>query len=312
MKKSFLYAALAAFVGASTTPLFAQDDEEGPSFMSYVTLWTGAVIQNPYVISVPPGATNGSLLKRGTKTDGYIELNFNYRFIQRQGGGEQVDPFTSQWWDETRRTPPEDDFAGFVLPIAHFPDFNTSIGYVFRGGDAPTNFSSSTIAGGSDIYIDASVGFPFWRYIDTSSDRRIDRMQMTLEIGGGVVTDKDVLRLHPTFFVGFGFQGAYVRNKAGLTGLWTGHVGYGRIGKPDIDLGNVVATNIPVRLDEINQPAFLAKWAPTLGFDITFPFTKALSAHFGGNVYFTRRPDAWNITVGAVLDVDRFFKALSE
>ena len=271
---------------------------------SYFNLWTGAKLENPYTIAVDTTAKTATLQSAKTTTDGFIELNLNYSFAIRQGTDQQQDPFL---WGADRAkhgTVSNSGFGQFVAPWIHFPDFNTSVGYVFRGSTASTNFSASTIVGGSDLYTAGSLGFPWWRYVDNAGTIR--KMQSTLDIAGGVVTDKNNLLLHPNIFVGGGFQGAYSRGgtNSSLIGLWAGRIGMARVDHPRLISGSSVVLN------SLNEPEFDATWAPSLGFDITFPVTTALSVQFGGNVYFTASPSAWNLTVGARVDIDKFFSAL--
>jgi len=274
-----------------------------PVSNSYFHFWIGAKLENPFTITVDPAAKTGTLQPTKSTADGFIELNLSYSYVVRQGTDEQQDPFI---WGADRRKhgTKSDSDVGFVAPWIHFPDFNTSVGYVFRGSTASNTFSASTIAGGSDLYAEGALGFPWWRYADKNS--AIRKMQSTLDIAGGVVTDKNDLLLHPNIFIGGGFQGAYSLGgtNSSLLGLWSGRIGMARVDHPHLTSGSTVALN------GLNEPRFDAVWAPSLGFGITLPVTSALNARFGGNVYFTERPASWNLSVGVDLDIAKFFSAL--
>jgi hypothetical protein len=284
-------------------PLCVNAADPAPNTNGYFNVWTGAKIENPYTISVDPVAKTATLQPSKTTTDGFIEFNFNYRYVLRHGTVQEQDPFI---WDagDSHRITNSPGAGQFIAPWIHFPDLDTSVGYVFRGSSASTNFSASTIAGGSDLYVEGALGFPWWRYVDDNGPIR--KMQATFEVAGGVVTDKNNLLLHPNIFLGGGFQGAYVRNGSGgpLLGLWSGRIGMAQVDQPRILSGSSVALN------GLNEPVFDATWVPSLGFDITVPVTTVISGVFGGNVYFTDNPASWNMSVGISLDIDKFFNAM--
>ena len=118
-----------------------------------VSVWTGAKFSTPYNIS------GNKLSTAGNTSDGYIELNLSSRYVLRQGQ-KASDIVWGDWGTLT----PHDGQMHFVNPLAHMPDIDTRIGYLFRGSSAPTNYNASTIVGSSDFYADTSLGFPLWRY----------------------------------------------------------------------------------------------------------------------------------------------------
>ena len=285
-------------------PALDANDKPSPN---YVSLWTGAKLDNPYTIS-SNGVGSGVIQPNKTTTDGYIELRFDYSFISREGDAQALDPHI---WDNNASYVPDDGTGHFIAPWYHLADFKMMVGYVFRGSSAPTNFDASAVVGSADLYSVAALGLPIWRKYDTGS--LLQREQLSIEIAGGMATDKDHLIVHPTMFIGGGFEGAYYRNTgdnppAKLKGMWCSRVGLAYIDRPRTQPDATFGTT--VQLDAQGNPQFRGTWAPSLGFDITFPVTKVIDLQLGGNAYFTDTPAAWNLNLGVSLNLDNFFKAL--
>src|ERR1051325_3398591 len=145
---------------------------------SYVTLWTGAKLENPYSITVDPTNHTAKLQSADTKTDGYLELRLQYRFVDRVAADandiliwRKTDPQQgNKKVAETKARSYPSGFAWQWDGTYPLPDIDTSIGYVFRKSSSPTNFNSSTIVGGSDLYVNGSLGFPYWRYVNSAAD----------------------------------------------------------------------------------------------------------------------------------------------
>lgn len=258
------------------------------AFINYVSVWTGAKIENPYTITVDSTAKTASLAPKGSSTDGYIELKWNNGFVVR-------DP-------SDLCKPTEYSFMGgqLINPFADLPDIRTSVGYVFRNKSAPTNtFDTATIVGGSDIYAEGALGFPWWRSEHTGNRQRL---QSTLEIAGGVVTDKDHLLIHPSFFTGLGIQSVFTRNSDTnyANGFWCGRVGYAMIDRPLLGSGSTVAVNSQL------EPEFKSAWVPSVGWDISYPLFKPVNIQFGGNVYISESPASWNLNIGLAVDLDKW------
>jgi hypothetical protein len=140
----------------------------------------------------------------------------------------------------------------------------------------------------------------------------LQRQQLTIELSGGMTTDRDHFIIHPTMFVGGGFEGAYYRNSsdnppAKLKGIWCSRVGMAYIDRPRL---HTDTTGTTVLLDPQGNPEFHTQWVPSVGFDITFPVTKVIDLQLGGNAYFTDAPAEWNLNLGVSLNLDKFFKGL--
>jgi hypothetical protein len=275
--------------------------DKGKSMWPYVSLWGGAKLENPYSITVDRTNHTAILQSDDSTTDGYLELRLRYRFVDRIAAyADEPKIYTVK--GRSQDVTPKSGFFG-QWDYYPLPDIDTSIGYVFRDSSSPTNFNSSTIVGGSDLYVSGSLGFPYWRYIGTSGGG-MRAIQATLEVSGGFVTDRNILLLHPHIFAGGGFQFLYFRGNQNdpLPGFWTGRIGYARVDEPRLIGDKNVALN------GRDEPLFDAEWVPSLGFDVSFPISKTLSAQFGGNAFFTDSPSSWNLNLGLLVNVDKLFQ----
>jgi hypothetical protein len=263
-----------------------------------VFFWTGAKLENPYTIDTQAKTLKSS----GSSSDPFIEVSFSERYVMRNGEFDDLKwPWAKNHQDET----PNDHRVHAINPLYDVFDMSGSFGYVFGGGNTSNTFSASTIAGGSDIYCDTSIGLPVLRYC--SADYSL-KQQFSLELGGGFVTDKQLDVIHPNMFVGGGYQGKFP-NFVGTTNLpiyWLGRVGLGYIDQPTLMSTNVVVHN----RGGLIIPAFHTTWVPSLGTTIILPLTSALNLQAGGNVYFASTPAAWNITIGVSLDLTKLAKGL--
>ena len=261
------------------------------------SVWTGAKFSNPYMIK------GNALSAAGTSSDGYIELNLNSRYVLRQGD----DASDIKWWwtDQSQAGPADEEEFGHVHPVnplIHFPDIDARFGYLFRGSSAPTNFNSSTVVGSADFYADTSIGVPLVRY---ASDDNYWKHQVSLELNGGFASAKDHLDLHPNAFVGLGWQASFFMNSTNQ-GYWIGRAGYAWVDQPILMHG----TNT-VELDQLQQPKFAMKGAPSIGIIVSFPLTSALSFQTSANAYFLDHPPAsWNASIGLSVDISKVFGAL--
>lgn len=300
-------AALDAAAGAIAADKFAAPDapseklamipitDNRSNIWGQVSVWTGAKFSNPYRIA------GNQLTSNEDNTDAYVEINLSSRYIQRRGK-EASDVVWGGWGNIT----PNDGKIHFVNPLAHLPDIDARIGYVFRNGDTPTNITASTIAGTSDFYSDGSIGLPVIRFSSRDTEKPW-RQQVTLELGGGFATDKESLDLHPNVFGGLGWQASFMI-ATNLQGSWIARAGVALIDQPVL-LGN---TNT-VLLNSLGDPQYDLKLAPTLGVMVTYPLTPSISFQAGANGYFTRRePASWNVTVGVTLDLAKFLDALTK
>jgi hypothetical protein len=261
-----------------------------------ILLWTGAKLENPYTIN----PSTKTLQSAGSSSQPYIEIGFNERYVLRSG--EYNDLLFA--WERHGQTP-NDGSAHWVRFWEKVPDVEGSFGYIFPGNSNSTNYSISTIVGSSDIYADASMGLPILRYC--SADYSF-KQQVTFEINGGFATDKNFLTIHPSVFLGFGYQGKFP-NFIGSTNLpmyWSGRAGCAMIDEPKL-IGTNVVFNTP---GGFLEPAFENKWVPALGVSVIIPVTSALSLQAGGNAYFSEAPASWNLTLGVTLDLSKLSKGL--
>lgn len=266
-----------------------------------VFFFTGAKLENPYKITTPGGAiTTGN-----SESSGFIELNLAARGIFRTGrfadwqkdtNGDGSAEYFIPVWDFIKNTTTDDThrFAN--------PDLDLRVGYTFRGTDAPGTFNSSTIAQGSDYYFDGGFGLPWVRY-DSGTGFRV---QSTLEIGGGVTTDKDGNKLHPSLFLGGGLQLVNRRNSAGVESgpgdvFFTLRAGMAKVNQPILNPGGTT-----VALDPLGKPTFDWGWTPSFGTSVIMKLTDAFAAQLGANVYFTD-VSSWNVTAGVNIDPAKLF-----
>jgi hypothetical protein len=266
-----------------------------------IFLFSGAKLENPYSIST-------NTLKAGNSTtDGFVELDLYLREIFRTGGADDrllstggMDPNSEN-----------DTHWRFMWPIYSFwggdpaqkasPDFDLKLGYVFSGTSAPSNYTASTIAQGSDFYFNGSFGAPWFRY-DSGTGLKL---QSTAEVGGGFTTDKKFLEVHPDLFLGAGLQVAYLgANSASSFGntYIILRSGYAAVDEPRLISGSTVA------LDQLGNPEFDLKWSPSVGAQAILKLSSAICVEMGANVYFTKL-SSWNISAGVSIDPSTFFKS---
>jgi len=249
-------------------------------------LFTGATVQNPYTIAI--SGNSGTLQKASTTTDGYIEAFVSARYISRENFEKEEDE-TTGWVKPFVALP---GFAGH----GNQPDLQMRLGYVFRGKSAPTNFNSQTVVGSSDVYGEVTMGFPMYRY---RSEDGLTKGQASIEFSGAFATDRDFISVHPTVFIGGGYQ--LKDTVSGNPWYWISRVGIAQIDYPRLGSGSTVI------LDKANEPEFVGKWAPTIGTQLIYPINSTISFQAGANAYFTKSPASWNITFGLSLDPSKFF-----
>lgn len=248
-----------------------------------VSIWTGAKLENPYSI------TNGMLKPNNSKTAAFIDLELTHRYVlSGNTSGEDNEYF----WGKPRRY--GDGKWDWFIPGQVFPDLNFRMGYVFNNSSTtPTNLTVSTIAGGSDLYSDNSIGVPFWRWSQPDLNQ-----QATIELGGGFTTDKEFLAIHPNYFVGLGYQ---FHNK---DWLWQTRFGLGAADVPRITSGSTVAT------DSRGLPQFDFKATPTWGTTITYSLNPTVKLQLGANAFFEKQA-TWNLSAGVSIDPAAAFKGFT-
>jgi len=272
-----------------------------------ILLWIGARLDNPYSIDITnvtvttkTGTTTNKVasLKSGNSTtDGYVGFNVNLRYIFRS------DRYEDEYWQKDPAwMKSKNGHLQLYDPFALTPDIDFSLGYAFTGSSAPSNYTASTVAGGGDISMDSSVGFPILRYKPTvDRDTNTLKLQVTLpEIGGGVDTDKKFLIAHPNIFAGVGFQLAAPAKDF----YWMGRLGCSWVDEPKMVSGSKVA------LDSLGNPEFKQlQSAVTMGASMVYRITDALAAKVAGNVYLTG-VGSWNISAAVSIDPTKFFSSL--
>lgn len=260
------------------------DAESGAADSGWiVNVWTGARLRNPYSI------TNSVLKPNNSTTSPFLELQLLRRAVFIQG--ENEDPV---FWGSRQRTKGDDGRFDFFCPTQLFPDIDLKIGYLFGGSSSSTNnVSISTIAGGSDIYADGSVGLPFWRWSPASGWNQ----QLTVEAAGGFASDKQFLALHPNYFVGIGYQ-VHQRD-------WTWFTRLG-IGGSDVPRRKDGTATIVTQPD--GMPYFDMETSVAWGAQILYRLNDVVSVQFGMNAYFHDRPD-WNVSLGLLIDPQKAFKS---
>jgi hypothetical protein len=255
-----------------------------PSFWN-VSLWSGAKLENPYSI------TNGTLKPNNTATVGFVDLEMYHRFVL------STDPTDTSYvmWGPQPHLSDSGTWAS-AWPFQWFPDIDFHFGYVFTSSSStPSNLTAATISGGSDIYSDNTIGWPFWRW--TRSDAGFTN-QATLDMGGGFTTDKQFLAVHPNAFGGVGFQSHL------SSWTWLTRFGVGVVDTPKLQSSTTVAT------DSEGLPIFDLKVAPAWSTTVMYNLNSAWQFQLGANVYFLPQQAAWNISVGLSVDPSVVFKSL--
>jgi hypothetical protein len=254
-----------------------------------VLIWAGATLENPYSI------TNGTLKPNNSTTTGFIQLELTHRYVV-SGAADTKDELYWSFPVQERRHDGEGTYCWFIPVLQLFPDLDFRVGYLFNGSSSPSNLTVSTIAGGSDVWSDNTVGFPFWRWSDKGHNWK---QQATLELGGGFVTDKQFLAIHPNDFIGVGYQ---FHN---TDWTWQTRFGMGGADIPRLLTGNNVATN------STGLPLFSLRQAPAWGTIITYNLSTAVKLQLGANAYFLPHQATWNLSAGISVDPAVAFKSLN-
>jgi hypothetical protein len=252
-----------------------------------VLMWTGAKMENPYSI------TNGVLKPNNNSTVGFIELELIHRYVLDLDAPDNSDNAVLWGNPERQRYGSVRNFDFFV-PSQLIPDFDLRVGYVFTSSSSvPTNLTVATIAGGSDLSSDVSIGVPIWRWTQQGAWAQ----QATIELGGGFVTDKEFLAIHPNVFMGLGYQ---FHNQ---DWTWQTRFGFGGADVPVMKSGSNVATN------SVGLPQFDLKLAPSWGTTLTYKLSSAFYLQMDANAYFDSRA-TWNLSAGVSIDPAVAFKGL--
>lgn len=267
---------------------------KSPSIPYYAFMSSGAKFLSPYTVNVNSNATAATLGKSGDSTVPFLEFTFINRHVlhaPQETDGDKKGPILG---------------AYFVSPVSHLPDIESHIGFTFGSGTGPTNYSASTIAGGGDFYSDASVGLPFLR-----RETQAQRQQVSLELGGGVVTEKNFVAVHPNVFLGLGYETSF---RPGIVSASTNRAGFlsGRFGAGWLDIPSMTSSSNTIAIAMSGGlPQFKLKPSPTLGIEFDYPLTDTIFLNIAGNAYIRSTPAPWNITVGVSIPLDTFAKMFS-
>ncbi|MCI0536510.1 MAG: hypothetical protein L0Z50_14915 [Verrucomicrobiales bacterium] len=276
-------------IGTNLTALGEKLAAADPPSVPYSAFFSsGAKFLSPYTVNVISNSI-GALDKSGSSTVPFLEFTYLNRYVLRSSGEGDDELKKGAWLG-----------AYPVNPFTHLPDITSHIGFTFGNGTGPTNYSASTIAGAGDFYSDASVGLPFLRRATPSQ-----RQQVSLELAGGVITEKDFVAVHPNVFVGLEYQTSFrpriLSSSTNLSGFLSGRAGVGWI---DIPRMTSTTTNIAVDVSG-GLPVFDLKPHPCIGVLFAYPLTDALFLNVSGNAYIREDPADWNISVGVSIPFDK-------
>ena len=250
---------------------------------------------NPYVINVSGG--QGVLTNAGNNTVGFVEFDYINRHVLRADGR---DSFTSTNWGA---------FGGkWLCPFRWPPDVQFALGFVFDNGTSTTNqsYTAQTLAG-ADFYSQMALGFPLWR-IDIPNQQG---HQVSLELSGGVVTQKGFEQVHPNAFVGLGYETSFNPTLGTTTtnacGFFEAKAGLGWV-----DLPSMTGANNLVNLDGNGNPIFNLKSACEVEAYLAYPLTSKIYLTVDATDYIGNKPpQSWNIKVGASIPLDSIAKSFS-
>ncbi len=264
---------------------------------------SGAEFLNPYKVLVNNSTKTGVMTNTGSSTAGFLEFKFIGRYAFK---GPQAE-------EGNMLRPHEDKFplgGHWVNPLATKPDVEFTVGFIFgnstSGSGTNSQYSASTLAGAEDFYTEGSMGLPVIRDYDTNT---MTRQQVSLELGIGVVTEKNFLELHPNYFVGLGYQRSFNRiggSTNSAQGIFRSRLGAGWLQWPE-----TTGNNLGVRVDGNGLPMFKTEPALSICASLAYPITDAIYMFVDVNTYFRGEPpDAWNVRVGASVALEKVFGAL--
>ncbi len=269
----------------------------GPSVPYRFYLSSGSTFLNPYTVNLT--SSNATLVKSGNTTAGFLDIAFIDRFVTRQVGDGTSVPKSRTLIGGGGIEGPKG--AHWVNPFTRSPDLEGHVGFVFDNGTSTSNYSASTIAGTGDFYSQAIIGLPFVQRLTTKHAE-----QLTLDIGGGVTTDKNFLAVHPNAFTGLGFQESFTVPELSTNAvLLTGRFGYGMVDTPYLTSNQ--SLNVAL---ENTLPKFTLKGAPYLGLYLLIPVNNTVNLTVGANAYIKKSPAPWSITIGATIAFPSLAKAL--
>ena len=281
--------------------LFPNTNGFGLKYMFFIS--PGATFQSPFLVSYNQANGTASLTNAGSSTVGTLDFNFIDRYVLRPQRANYYGTADDGRWHYINKWG-ESGFLGGLRNIVFDPDFDWNIGILFANGSPSSSgsnvYSSSTIAGSGNFWVNTSVGFPLLR---SRSDTFVQ--QITAEISGGATTDEKFLAVHPSFLVGGGYQGAWY-NAPTLVGSSTNNpafvfsrVGYGFIDMP------VLSTSTNLNVKVTNLPQYQLKWAPALATGLYYPLGGGVYFSLQMNAYFMKNPAPWNITVGVSMPLNK-------
>ncbi|MGD0259319.1 MAG: hypothetical protein ABSD29_05770 [Verrucomicrobiota bacterium] len=252
-------------------------------------LSSGATFKGTYNVHVTnsPAGPEGYLDNSGDNIVGFLEFDYISRYVFRQLQPGEVDHEYNHG-----------NWFGFKLlePWKHAPDIETRIGFTFANSTGPSNYTASTIVGSGDFYTDVRVGVPLFRRTTPNQ-----RQQISLEGEGGFSTDTSFLEVHPTAFVGLGYQTSF---RPVLGASSTNVCGFlsGRLGAGWIDVPSTTTSPTPgvtgVTLDSGGLPVFHLDPSPCMSVLLVYPITGSLFLVLDANTYIRHAPADWTVSVG--------------
>lgn len=276
-------------------PRLSKEDTSSNSWGN-VLLWTGAKLENSYTIN----PSTQTLQSGGSSSQPYIEIGFNTSYVIRSGSANDEN-WVGNWFGQGETL--NDGHPHLLYPLQKIPDIAGSFGYILPSNT--TNLSASTIVGTGDIYASGSVGFPIIRLC---SEDYSCKQQATIDVAWGFTTDKNFLSIHPSLFLGGGYEGKFPNfiSSTNFPIYW-----FGRLGAAEIDMPKLSGASVKFNNNGgLSEPEFDQRWVPSMGTSIIFPVTSVLSLQAGGNAYFSEHPGNWDVTLGVTLDLSKFVTAL--
>jgi hypothetical protein len=263
---------------------------QGPSIPYSAFLSSGARFTGPYTIHVTNSTSPGVLDNSGNNTVGFLEFDYINRYVFRPPR-------------ELERQQHGDLFGfEFVKPWEHAPDIEARIGFNFANSTGTSNYTASTMVGSGDFYSDTRVGLPLFRHTT-----KAQRQQISLEGEGGMTTDKSFMAVHPSAFVGLGYQTSFRphigSSSTNVCGFLSGRLGAGWIDVPSTT--GSVPGGVGVKLDGNGLPVFHLDPSPCFGVLLVYPITESLFLELDSNTYIRHEPANWNVSVGFVIPLGK-------
>jgi hypothetical protein len=279
---------LAAHLNVPISENLARSRNMPTNFIPYLAvLSSGARFKGTYNVHVTnsPAGPEGYLNNSGDNTVGFLEFDYISRYVFRQPS-EEDHGYRGNWLG-----------AEWVNPLKCTPDIEARIGFTFANSTGPSNYTASTMVGSGDFYTATRVGIPLLR-----RTTRTQRQQVTLEGAGGVSTDSNFLEVHPSAFVGLGYQTSFTPFLGGsstnnLCGFLSGRFGAGWVDVPATTTSPTPGVT-GIQLDSGGLPVFHLDPSPCMGVSLVYPITSQLLLFVDADAYIRHAPADWTVSVG--------------